>query len=66
MKYLLIFSLLLAGCGSTVESRNSEERFNGQSIKIVTFDGCEYVRFEAGSGAWGAHMGNCKNPIHKR
>jgi hypothetical protein len=29
-----------------------------------TYDGCEYVRFGRGDHAWGAHKGNCKNPIH--
>lgn len=32
---------------------------------VFYLDGCEYIRVGTGSNSWGAHKGDCKNPIHK-
>jgi len=33
-------------------------------IKEINYDGCEYIYINLGNRSWGAHKGNCKNPIH--
>ena len=33
---------------------------------VYVFDGCQYVKFSSGLNIWGAHKGNCNNPIHKK
>ena len=33
-------------------------------IKLVTFDGCDYVYWDWGHATWGSHSGTCRNPIH--
>ena len=29
------------------------------------YEGCEYIKVGYGQSIWGAHKGNCTNPIHK-
>jgi hypothetical protein len=66
MKHILIlFTLIATGCEQTVGVRATGEYYNGSRIEIITFDGCEYVRFYNGNATWGAHKGTCNNPIHK-
>jgi hypothetical protein len=36
-----------------------------QRVAEFTYEGCEYIRVGFGKSIWGAHKGNCKNPIHK-
>lgn len=69
MKHLILVAILatFVGCmDSTVETKETKERYRGANIDVVTFDGCEYVKFGAGESAWGSHKGNCKNPIHEQ
>lgn len=35
------------------------------SYTIVKFQHHEYIRFDNGQNAWGAHSGACPNPIHR-
>lgn len=37
-----------------------------QNVTEFTYEGCEYIKVGSGQNAWGAHKGNCKNPIHKQ
>ncbi len=73
--FLSIFIILLFGIMGSCGQNNSDSvvgRTNPQiHIKIVEYDGCEYIydarRSIAGSGMPTplTHKGNCKNPIHK-
>jgi len=66
MKYLLIFALLMAGCkDDTVPTTYTNEYWGDTEIRIIEFDGCQYVKFGIGEGSFGAHKGNCKNKIHE-
>lgn len=46
--------------GTTLVYSNFTPRSNKYAPK-----GCEYIVVNSGSSQWGAHKGNCKNPIHK-
>jgi hypothetical protein len=35
-----------------------------QRVFEFTYEGCEYIKVGFGKSIWGAHKGNCKNPIH--
>lgn len=64
---MTIFAFLWTGCeDDTVHTSKTTEIYCTEPIQILTFEGCEYVKFSCGSGTWGAHKGNCKNPIHKQ
>ncbi|WP_044129269.1 hypothetical protein [Rudanella lutea] len=44
-----------------------EERSNPPAYRVVTIEGCEYLRMEVTHGyAVLTHKGNCRNPIHCR
>jgi len=66
MKKIILLSVtaFLIGCNNTLKTEKTNEYLNGQRVEILTFDGCEYVYFRAGSASWGGHKGNCKN--HKK
>ena len=65
MKYLLIFALLMAGCkDDTIPTKGTNHYWGDGQIRIIEFEGCEYVTFGSGHGTFGAHKGNCKNKIH--
>lgn len=34
------------------------------NIGEITYDGCQYMFVYWGNATWGAHKGNCTNPIH--
>lgn len=56
MKKILLISLLFIGCReSTI--KESEEI-------IISYDGCEYLKFQLNEGYILSHKGNCKNPRH--
>lgn len=57
MRYLLFF-ILLTSCKevTTVSEEN---------IKVVEYDGCEYIYINDRYKGMSSHKGNCKNPIHK-
>jgi len=54
---------------STIETENNKLSKNSEyyntNVFEYTYEGCEYIRIDGGANAWGAHKGNCKNPIHK-
>jgi len=57
--------LMLSGCEpDTVKTKYTGEYINGSQVRIIEFEGCEYVKFGGGDVAWGSHKGNCKN--HKK
>jgi len=35
------------------------------AVKEYTYQGCQYIRVGYRAEVWGAHKGNCSNPIHK-
>jgi hypothetical protein len=37
-----------------------------QRVVEYTYEGCEYIKVGYSKSIWGAHKGNCKNPIHKK
>jgi len=69
MKYILI-ALLLVGCVDNSQKKPHTTELNNKSdcydenYTIYSLDGCEYILVGIGSGRWGSHKGNCKNPIH--
>ena len=72
---LLILTFLFLGCNNkkgtldieqTTESVKIYEGFAPYPIKIIRFQGCEYMYLDVGDRSWGSHMGNCDNPIHLR
>lgn len=63
--------LLAAGaCRETAEERRQqfeESRNVPPPYRVVTIEGCEYLRMEVTHGyAVLTHKGNCRNPIHCR
>ncbi|WP_345270857.1 hypothetical protein [Nibrella viscosa] len=48
------------------QARKLEERRQiAPTYRVITLEGCEYLRFEATHGyALLTHKGNCRNPIH--
>lgn len=67
MKYLLFLLIFAVSCtDDTVPTKGSGDYWAGQEIKVVEFEGCEYVKFGGGDVIWGAHKGNCRNEIHKQ
>jgi hypothetical protein len=65
MKKLFFIALLLSSCNTTVDVKRTEDTYMGNPVMIIEYEGCEYVWFSHGSGSWGSHKGNCKNPVHK-
>ena len=67
----LIVSVGMAGCKGnkgqiTKQIPNSA---HGETYKIVTIDGCQYIIYYGSYTAENTvmiHKGNCKNPIHKK
>jgi len=74
MKVIIIsifLSLTISSC-SYMDDNQIKEPHNPEIIQIdntgysiYTLEGCEYIVVGMGSGKWGSHKGNCKNPIHK-
>lgn len=46
------------------ELSKDAEYYNLQ-VEEYTYEGCEYIRIDNASAAWGSHKGNCSNPIHE-
>lgn len=71
---LILFTFLLYACGQTREEQAQMEKdnyvkiypLNKADIEIYTYQGCNYIVCGYPTDrTWGAHMGNCPNPIHK-
>ena len=62
--------LLTGACRETAEERREkfeESRNVPPPYRVVTIEGCEYLRLESTHGyAVLTHKGNCRNPIHCR
>jgi hypothetical protein len=43
---------------------DSTSQYYDQQYRVYTLEGCEYLVVGYGNLRWGAHKGNCKNPIH--
>jgi hypothetical protein len=78
--FILIFAALvifmLTSCGEAPQSQykkpapqnnelSKDAEYYNLKVDEYTYEGCEYIRIDAGSAVWGSHKGNCKNPIHK-
>ena len=56
----------ICGCNQTPEQwKNSSDRYWDNNNMITEVNGCEYICFYRGDATWGAHKGDCKNPIHR-
>lgn len=44
---------------------DSTSQYYDRDYRVYTLEGCEYILVGQGNFQWGAHKGNCKNPIHK-
>ena len=44
---------------------DSTSEYYDRNYRTYTLEGCEYIVTNGGSGKWGSHKGNCKNPIHE-
>ena len=66
---LIAFSgMILSSCELQPDGQ-AQPKTDGNLVASATeytYDGCQYVRFGYGDCAWGAHKGNCNNPIHKK
>ena len=45
---------------------DSTSKYFDKQYRTYTLEGCEYIVANDGSGKWGSHKGNCKNPIHSK
>jgi hypothetical protein len=66
---VMIMMFIGFGCTSgttTLKKTESKEKYQGFNVWVYEFDGCEYVKFPSYNATWGAHKGNCKNPIHNQ
>jgi len=59
-KLLILAAIVFSGCDSSEFTAVFTNAYSGTEI----YDGCEYVYFSGGTSTWGAHKGNCSNPIH--
>ena len=65
----LLALVLCGGCEETPASRGKREAEERRRVlpdyRVVTVEGCEYLRFEVTHGfATLTHKGNCRNSIH--
>jgi hypothetical protein len=59
--------LFMASCQQDYKQHLEEERNSPPAYRVVTIEGCEYLRMEVTHGyAVLTHKGNCRNPIHCR
>jgi len=76
---LFCLSLLFFSCGPSREEMerrkqaqnnnqielSKDSRYINSSVEEYTYQGCEYIVVGYPTDhCWGAHKGNCKNPIH--
>ena len=65
----LLLGLIIISCETpNVDRKTTGSIYSraGYKIEEITYDGCQYIGFFHGSKTdWGAHKGNCNNPIHK-
>jgi len=64
----LFLLLIPMACGAVVSldsstKTNVNESLDPSTVKEYTYQSCDYIRVNTGYG-WGAHKGNCSNPIH--
>jgi len=68
MKWIIgiMIVLFMVSCDDTPEYwKNQSDRYWDNNNIIVEVKGCEYICFYRGDATWGAHKGDCKNPIHQ-
>lgn len=67
--YLSLISFFLivgfSACDQQKVDTKPKELPDG-SVRIVTYDSCEYIVVGGGHSRWGTHKGNCINPIHSK
>jgi hypothetical protein len=68
--FIGVITLLLSCDEPTQKSRSTGYTYGGggaqYNIEIIILDGCEYIgSFRGSNNDWGAHKGDCKNPIHR-
>jgi len=63
---IIIVLFMFVGCNQTPEHwKNQSDKYYDYSHMITEVNGCEYICFYRGDATWGAHKGDCKNPIHQ-
>jgi len=72
MKYLFILCLFLFGCNDKYKEpdtapivKDEAVRIRGYEVRIITYDGCQYIQIGSGESQALTHKGNCNNPIHQ-
>jgi hypothetical protein len=68
---ILIFAALIIFIATSCEDRVHDssqptELSDVKDVEVMVYDNCEYVVAGRGKYQWGAHKGNCSNPIHER
>ena len=74
MKKIILFIVLLSAIFVSCETPNVTKtntgviyNENGDEVQIIIIDGCQYVGdFYGTDSDWGAHKGDCNNPIHQQ
>jgi hypothetical protein len=69
---IIVGLLVVIGCAdSSKQTTNPHKmeldetsKYYDQNYRVYTLEGCEYIVVGNGTGRWGSHKGNCKNPIH--
>lgn len=57
----MICVVILTGCEHEgINKQQTEFKWYGQPIEIITIDSCEYIYVGNGNASWGSHKGNCK------
>jgi CO dehydrogenase/acetyl-CoA synthase alpha subunit len=65
---IVVGLLVVIGCADSSKQKPNphkmELEYLDQNYRVYTLEGCEYIVVGNGTGRWGSHKGNCKNPIH--
>jgi hypothetical protein len=73
MKHVLLLLGLVfcMGCETEQDNRqpsrelSEDSKYYTNAVETYTYEGCEYIVVGMPSRyTWGAHKGNCSNPIH--
>jgi hypothetical protein len=63
---LILSLIILVSCEDNLpKSSRPTVLSDFKDVEVMIYDSCEYVVAGRGKYQWGAHKGNCKNPIHK-
>jgi len=61
----LMLACMVAGCTNPDATIQRNGDVSSTTVREYEYEGCKYVRFGLGKSSWGAHAGDCPNPIHK-